>query len=394
MKIKNEYTEELIAPSKYNPNEFTSVGVVCFYIFMLVAFAAVPIVFGLTGVSEKLQAVAATDYYLYAVISLCVSQGIILISGVVFSLIKQTNPLSGGGYVFRFDFTPMLFGCALICGIQVCFSALHTEFSESASLFGFAGANEPFVIKGSPLWAAVYLALVPLFPCIIEELAFRGIIMRGLNRFGGFASVVISSAMFALFHGNTQQLILQFLGGLAIGGCVYLTGNIAQGTVMHFFNNLFAEAFSLVSALYGLSPETKSVFTVCTTLCGLTMLIIGVWYFIGYAKNVKRPFCVYSEDETTDVGRVECGYGYLYGREKKKIPVLMSSAEKNAQASIVIDISKLGLFKKYYPDAMRFKRGAFVGLNKEAKSKTLAVILIAVAIVIAAVRVAASLFGF
>ena len=72
----------------------------------------------------------------------------------------------------------------------------------------------------------------------------------------------------------------------------------------------------------------------------------------------------------------------------------MSAAEKNAQASIVIDISKLGLFKKYYPDAMRFKRGAFVGLNKEAKSKTLAVILIAVAIVIAVVRVAASLFGF
>lgn len=394
MKIKNEYTGKLIAPSGYNPDEFTSVGVVCFYLFMLAAFVAVPVVFGLTGVSEKLQAVAENDYYLYMVISIGVSQGIILISGIVFSLIKQTNPLSGGGYVFRFDFTPMLFGCALICGIQVCFSALHADFSESASFFGNAGAAVPAIVKGSPLWAAVYLALVPVLPCIIEELAFRGIIMRGLNRFGGFASVVISSAMFALFHGNPQQLILQFLGGLAIGGCAYLTGNIAQGVAMHFFNNLFAEAFAVVSELYGLSPETSGVFTVCTTLCGLTMLIIGVWYFIGYAKNVKRPFSVYKEDETTDVNSVERGYGYLYGREKKKIPVLMSSAEKNAQASIVIDISKLGLFKKYYPDAMRFKRGSFVSLNRETKSKAPAVILIVVAIVLAAARVVASVFGF
>lgn len=393
MKIKNDYTEKLIAPSKYNPNEFTSVGAVCFYIVLLLLFIAVPLTVRLTGFSDTIKTLAENDYYLYMVLSAVVSQGLILLSAVVFSLIKRTNPLSGGGYIFRFDFTPMLFGCALISGLQICFSSLHTEFAESASAFGPAATIPVEQIKGDPVFASLYLFIVVAVPCIVEEIAFRGIIMRGLNRFGGFAAVLISSAMFSLFHGNVQQIILQFLGGLAIGACAYITGNIAQGVAMHMFNNLFAQGFAVLSAVYGLNRQTSNVFTVCATLCGLTMLIIGLWYFINYEKNVKRPFSVYEEDETSpEHGEVKLSP--LYGRERKRLPLLMSSAEKNAQASIVIDISKLGLFKKYYPQTMRFSRGAFVSLNKETHSPAPAITLITVSLAFAVIRIVFNLFGF
>ena len=72
----------------------------------------------------------------------------------------------------------------------------------------------------------------------------------------------------------------------------------------------------------------------------------------------------------------------------------MSSAEKNAQASIVIDISKLGLFKKYYPQTMRFSRGAFVSLNKETHSPAPAITLITVSLALAVIRIVFNLFGF
>ncbi len=380
MKIKNEYTQSLIAPSKYNPNDFTSVGVAVFYIVMLALFFAFPYVAGFLGPSRLTEYVSG-DFYLNMVVSVLISQSIILLCGIGYSLIKRVNPLNGGGYVFRMDFTPMLFGCVLICGIQICFISLHLSFLESASAFAPSDSITEDMLTGNPLWVVIYLFLVPVLPCIIEEIAFRGIIMRGLNRFGGFTSVVISSAMFSLFHGNFQQIILQFLGGLAIGGCTYITGNTAQGCVMHFFNNLFAIAFAFAQALFGLLPTFTNVFTAVTVICGITMLITGLWYFVKYAENKK------SEESENKYG------GVLFGGPKKNIPVLMSAEYKKGDASIVIDVGQIKLFKRYYPDAMRFYKGEFISLNKETKSPTPAIILIAVGLIFAFALVVLNQFG-
>ena len=62
--------------------------------------------------------------------------------------------------------------------------------------------------------------------------------MRGLEQFGGLFAVICSSVMFALMHGNFNQLILQFIGGLAIGGVVYITKNYFLGVIMHCVKTL------------------------------------------------------------------------------------------------------------------------------------------------------------
>ena len=372
MRIKNEYTSGLKRPSRYNPNNFTATGVALFYFVLIFGFFALSYFLKAVGFNDFIADFAGDDTFLLLCVSVFISQAFILLFSLVYSAVKGVNPVSGGGYENRFDFTPILMGCMLIAGIQICFGSLHREFSESASSFG-TGVSLITETEGNPLWLFVYIVMLPLLPCICEEITFRGVLMRGLSRYGFFASVVLSSAMFALFHGNTQQILIQFMGGMAIGAGMYITGNFMIGAAMHFFNNLFAvgySAFIEISAQLGEGVNNVSV--VFTTLAGVAMLIIGAYYFANYRKNPDAA---------------ENGAG------RKPVPVLMSTESRAEYSSIVIDSSQVGEFIKYYPDAMRYKRGGFVNLNREGKSPWLPPVLITLDIVCAVALVVLNQFG-
>lgn len=375
MRIKNEYTASLKNAGRYNPDNFTAAGVAALYIVLLALFFSLPYILRIAGMMGILRQIADRDYFLFMVIDALLSQGVIIAAGLIYSAIMRVNPVSGGGYRCKFDFTAMLFGCVLIAGVQICFYTLHMQFSESASSFGVdVGTDGSVMATGNPLFAIIYLILMPVLPCICEELVFRGIIMRGLSRFGGFAAVIISGAMFSLFHGNFQQVILQFIGGVAIGGAVMITKNFAVGMAMHFFNNLFAVGYALMLGLYSLSGPLYNVFTVCTVLIGITMLVVGMWYFI------KRMTGGFKGDR-------------LLERPFLPKPVLMSAESRAEYSSIVIDASQIDEFKKFYPDAMRYKRGGFVSLKRERKSPVLAVTLVAIGLTLASVCLILNQFG-
>ncbi|MBQ9482020.1 MAG: CPBP family intramembrane metalloprotease [Clostridia bacterium] len=371
MKYRNEYTKGLTAPSRYNPNDFTATGAAVFYIVMLLAFFALPYILRATGFVAFISEAANGDSYLILCVYAVISQAFILSFSLVFCVINGVNPVRGGGYENRFDFTPILFGCALVVGVQICFSPLHMEFAKSAS-FGTGGtAIDPENLSGNPLWVILYLYLTVLLPCVCEEIAFRGIIMRGLSRFGFFASVTLSAAMFALFHGNFNQLILQFLGGVAIGACVYVTKNFAVGAAMHFFNNLFAYAFAVFAEVSS-SVGVGNVVTAFSVPAGVIMLLVGCYYFANF---LMRKSAIEN------------------GKRRKPVPVLMSAESRVKTSSIIIDASQVKEFRKYYPDAMRYSRGGFVSLNRERKSAVLPVVLLSAGVFLALAVVVLDQFG-
>jgi len=371
MRFKNEYTATLVSPSKYNPNDFTALGTAIFYVVMVATMFAFPYFANWIGLSSWLSQIAKDDFFLSMCINVLLSQALILLFGIGYSLIKRVNPISGGGYHCTFDFTQILFGCALVVGVQLCFQSLHMDFSESTSSLGQLPTIDINSINGNLFWVFLYLFMIPVLPCICEELVFRGIIMRGLSRFGGFASVVLSGIMFSLFHGNTQQLILQFLGGVAIGGCVYLTKNFVVGMAMHFFNNLFALCYGAFSGMLSLFDRFANVCTVFSVFLGLVLLFVGIYYFLK----------VYQ----ISVGLKE--KHVLFGKDRKPKKVLMSAQHRVQNSSIVIEDTQIKQFVKFYPDAMRFKKGKFISLNREEKSPALAVIFLCLGIVVATIAI-------
>lgn len=90
------------------------------------------------------------------------------------------------------------------------------------------------VTEGGVLWSLFLIAVVP---AVCEEILFRGLIQRGLEKMGAGWSIALSGLLFGLFHFDFQRFAAQTLIGLVAAYVVYRTGSIINGMILHFMNN-------------------------------------------------------------------------------------------------------------------------------------------------------------
>jgi len=83
-----------------------------------------------------------------------------------------------------------------------------------------------------------FLAVVIAAP-FLEEYIFRGVLLDGLlKNYSSTLSILLSSLLFGLFHGNPLQIISAFIGGIYIGWIYYKTKNLLYCILIHFIINL------------------------------------------------------------------------------------------------------------------------------------------------------------
>lgn len=93
-----------------------------------------------------------------------------------------------------------------------------------------------------------------LVPAIGEELIFRGVVLNGMRqRFSTTKAVLISAALFMLFHGNLQQLIYPFVLGTVLGFVFTRTGSLMLSMILHFTNNFIVITCNFIEKLTGFS---------------------------------------------------------------------------------------------------------------------------------------------
>lgn len=277
----------------YNPNRFNALDSGIVYIIVLVLFYVVSLLFGKVF-GAWLRELYRYDVYAYMIVSLLVSQLTIFAVAAVYSLVRRANPFGGGGYIAKFDGVQILMSLLLIMGIMMTFYHTHLQFGQDAEkIIGVGFTPDMNLSPYSGIFALIYIALTVLCPAIFEEMLFRGIVMRGLEQFGSIAAIVLSAVAFALMHGNFSQLILQFIGGLAIASVVVLTGNWLIGSIMHGFNNLFSIFYGLLLENFvgGLTGEyIRAATDASLILIGVALLMVSVIYFVklGFEKKKKE----------------------------------------------------------------------------------------------------------
>lgn len=84
--------------------------------------------------------------------------------------------------------------------------------------------------------------VVGLMAPLVEELVFRGAILRALLRWKSnpWIGIVISAVMFSAIHMNPAQMPHAFLIGILLGWMYYRTDSIVPGVVYHWVNNTIA----------------------------------------------------------------------------------------------------------------------------------------------------------
>lgn len=123
--------------------------------------------------------------------------------------------------------------------------------------------------------------LLAVVPAIGEELLFRGMILHGLrSRFNDVVSVLLSGLMFALMHGNLQQLVYPFILGVIMGWIVLRTGSLISSILVHFINNFLVVTFAFIENTTGFNFALPNVWWFYLLAIGLFALTVAICFII------------------------------------------------------------------------------------------------------------------
>jgi membrane protease YdiL (CAAX protease family) len=178
-------------------------------------------------------------------------------------------------------FVSCLIALCLIASFML-FSAVVLDFFK---LFGYKVPNITIESVGLDTWYGYVLAIITmcLLPAVVEELFFRGLILRGLTEFGKVKAVLISAFMFMIFHLSAMQTIHQFAMGIVLAIVMLKTGNLLYPIIIHFVNNFFVITYTYIS-------QTSSMplhYTAASIIFSVLLMVVGFVLTVALTKTFK-----------------------------------------------------------------------------------------------------------
>src|SRR5262249_52441113 len=123
----------------------------------------------------------------------------------------------------------------------------------------------------TPLALVLFFSVVPPF---MEELLFRGFLQRRLlQRWHPAVAILVTSALFAIYHGNLPQMIVGFTMGIWLGVIAWRTGSIWPTMICHGFWNATVQLSGIAYRLEILSPTAALVVAVVVMGLGLACFV-------------------------------------------------------------------------------------------------------------------------
>lgn len=113
-------------------------------------------------------------------------------------------------------------------GYHSLFRTLGAEYADSMQELRSAGAS-----------TAALVVVFCVFPAIVEELAFRGLVQHWLHAaLRPLYAITVASALFAAMHLTILSWPYLFLVGVLLGWTRYRTGSLYPSMLIHFLHNL------------------------------------------------------------------------------------------------------------------------------------------------------------
>lgn len=184
-------------------------------------------------------------------------------------------------------FQPVGFGMGLLlvlAGLMLCLMANFPSIliQEFFSQFGYSAGDSASLmpeITSVPLLLAELFSTAVVVP-VMEELAFRGVLLSSLKRFGAGFAIVVSAVVFALVHLDISNVVFALIAGLVFGAIYYYTENLWLSILIHALNNGFAVLGSALPALTGVDEMwMQVVFMDIPVVAGLVAALVLLIYF-------------------------------------------------------------------------------------------------------------------
>ncbi len=199
------------------------------------------------------------------VISICVP---FLIAGKHFSKKTNCDILPAG----KADNTLQAI-LAVPAGAGLCLisSYLTAYLSMIPEVFGFEFTMPDMTAPDSGYELFIYFMRMTIVAGVIEEVAFRGVILQPLRKYGNWFAIVMSAVIFALVHCNLVQAPFALLAGIIIGYFTVATESLWVGITIHIINNGIS---ALISYLVTTIGETEA--NIIGTYIIIGTIIVGL----------------------------------------------------------------------------------------------------------------------
>lgn len=133
-----------------------------------------------------------------------------------------------------------------ICGISGLWIMLAEQFPSLQKSVEAMNAGAENIAGGNAF--GTFMIAVVAAP-VVEELLFRGIVLRSMRKFTpAWAAILVSSVLFGVYHLNIVQAVYATLMGIAAGILYEKKRNLLFPILVHFANNL-------ITMLQGFAPS-------------------------------------------------------------------------------------------------------------------------------------------
>lgn len=159
-------------------------------------------------------------------------------------------------------------------GTQLVFSAIGIVLEEVFNLFGYSllGCIEDAAMI-SETWSMLLYASF-LGP-IVEELIYRGFVLRSFMKFGKMPAIIFSSILFGVMHANIYQILFAGVVGLILG-YVAVEYSIRYTILLHIINNfVFGDLLSYL--IRNFSETTQEIINGIVLFGFFFVAVIIIW---------------------------------------------------------------------------------------------------------------------
>ncbi len=165
-------------------------------------------------------------------------------------------------------FLYILLACAVFFLLNPITSCLNTLFVN----LGFKPAEISYKLTTTNYLLSIILLVI--FPAVVEELLFRGLIFKGLKQHGKVFACVITSIMFSIYHMSIYQAVYPLLFGLFLSVIMFYENNILYCILAHATNNFLSLTLMFLNVNLTFDHWTFILIAIILLILFLTIVII------------------------------------------------------------------------------------------------------------------------
>lgn len=181
----------------------------------------------------------------------------------------------------------VLIGTVSCIGVGLLSSIIYLIYSSIAKYYGITIPQPDFSFPSKSGYLFLFLMYVCFIGPILEEIIFRGFILKSMQKYGNFTAIIVSSILFSMFHLNLVQFINPVLMGIVLAFIAIKSKSIFPSMIAHIFNNTIAFIATGIASLK--MPILEGTFSFIYLLIGISALIVFVTLYWGdFLKTLKE----------------------------------------------------------------------------------------------------------